>query len=167
MAEKDIIFSSKIKYTGIFSLKDLYLFCYDWLKEETDLILSEKKYKEKIVGDTKNVEIIWEGERKVTDYFKFEIKVEFMILGMKKVEINQAGRKISANQGQIEIKVKGTLIRDYEGKFEKSSTQKFWRSIYEKWIIPSRIEQFESKLTEDCDEFLSQTKAFLDLEARR
>ena len=32
--EQDLIFSSKIKYDGVFSFKDFYKFCYDWLNEE-------------------------------------------------------------------------------------------------------------------------------------
>ena len=57
MAEKDIIFSSKIKYGGIFSFKDFYRFCYDWLVDETGLGVVEEKYAEKLEGDAKMIEI--------------------------------------------------------------------------------------------------------------
>ncbi len=167
MAEKDKIFSSKMKYEGIFSFKDFYRFCYDWLTEETELDVAETKYKEKLKGDSKDIEIEWKGERKVTDYFKFEIKVEFRILGLKQIEISKGEVRIKTDEGSVEAKVTGTLIRDYEGQFETTSTKKFMRSIYEKWVIPSRIEQFEEKLISDCDEFLSQAKAYLDLEGKR
>lgn len=167
MAEKQEIFSSGLKYTGIFNLGDFYKWAYDWLADETELDLAEKKYKEKINGDAKELEIEWDGKRKVTDYFQFQIKVSFRILGLIKIELNEGGRKVKANKGQVEMKVKGTLIRDYDGKFEKTATRKFMRSIYEKWVIPSRIEEFEEKLIGDCDEFLSQAKAFLDLEGKR
>jgi len=167
MAEKDQIFSSKIKYEGIVSFKDFYRFCYDWLTEETELDVAETKYVEKLKGDAKELEIEWTGERKVTDYFKFQVKAKFQVLGLKEVEIAQKGMKIKTNQGSVEVKITGTLIRDYEGKFETTSHKKFMRSIYEKWVIPSRIEQFEDKLISDCDEFLSQAKAYLDLEGKR
>jgi len=167
MAEKDKIFSSKIKYEGIVSFKDFYRFCYDWLTEETELLVSEKKYKEKLKVDAKDIDIEWVGERKVTDYFKFEIKAVFRILGLKNVEAIQSGVKVKTNQGSVEVTISGTLIRDYDGKFETTSGKKFMRSIYEKWVIPSRIEQFEDKLISDCDEFLSQAKAYLDLEGKR
>ena len=74
MVEKETIFSSRIKYNGIFSFKDLYKFCYDWLTEETGLLLVEEKYEEKLAGDAKEMKIDWVGTKKVTDYFKFEIK---------------------------------------------------------------------------------------------
>jgi hypothetical protein len=166
MPEKDTIFSSKIKYGGIFLFKDFYKFCYDWLVDETDLLISEDKYVEKLDGDSKNIDIQWTGIRKVTDYFKFEVKVVFRIIGLTNVEISQNNAKIKTNKGTVEVRIKGTIIKDWQGKFETKAFQKFLRSIYEKWVIPSRIEQFEEKLIGDCDEFLSQTKAYLDLEGK-
>ena len=166
MPEKDTIFSSKIKYIGIFLFKDFYRFCYDWLTDETDLLISEDKYTEKLDGDSKNIDIQWTGIKKVTDYFKFEVKVVFRIIRLTNVEINRNNVKIKTNEGSVEIRVKGTLIKDWQGKFEAKAFRKFLRSIYEKWVIPSRIEQFEEKLIGDCNEFLSQAKAYLDLEGK-
>lgn len=167
MSEKEQIFSSKIKYDGIMDFPATYKFGYDWLSQEKEFNMSESAYKEKIKGDSKELEIEWKGFAKATDYFKFEIKVEIKVLGLTDVEIVQDGIKKKLNKGSIEIKIKGTLVRDYDGKFEKSSTQKFMRSIYEKWVIPSRIDEYEGKLIGICDEFLSQVKSFLDLSGRR
>ena len=159
MPEKDTIFSSKIKYAGIFSFKDFYRFCYDWLTDETALLISEDKYVEKLEGESKNMDIQWTGIRKVTDYFKFEVKTTFRILGLTNVELNQNNTKIKTNKGSVEIKVKGTLIRDWQGKFEAKAFRKFLRSIYEKWVISSRIDQFEENLITYCNTCLSPAKA--------
>ena len=167
MAEKDTIFSSKIKYAGIFSFSDFYRFCYDWLTEETGLVISEEKYAEKLEGDAKNIDVKWTGFRKITDYFKFETEVTFKTIAMTKVELTQDGAKINTNKGGIEVSIKGILVRDYEGKFETTAFKKFLRSIYEKWVITSRIEEMEDKIINDCDEFLSQAKAYLDLEGKK
>lgn len=167
MAEKEQIFSSKMRSVGFFVFSEFYKFCYMWLNEEKNFDLAESVYKEKIKGDAKEIEIEWKGSSKVTDYFKFEIKVDFRILGLTDVEIVKDGHKIKMNKGDAEIKIKGTLVRDYDGKFEKSSFQKFLRSVYEKWIIPSRIDEYGEKLIGICDEFLGQAKAFLDLTGKR
>ncbi len=167
MAEKEQVFSSKIKYDGLLDFSEFYKFCYQWLTEERGFDLAETAYKEKIKGDSKEIDIEWKGSSKVTDYFKFEIKVEFQVLGLKDVEIVKEGAKIKMNKGGVGIKIKGTLIRDYQGKFEINASKKFMRSIYEKWVIPSRIEEYEGKLVGICDEFLSQAKAFLDLSGKR
>lgn len=167
MAEKDTIFSSKVKYNGIFNFADFYKFCYDWLTEETLLLISEDKYVEKLSGDSKNIDIEWSGKRKITDYFQFDAKVKFKILNLTKVEITEGGKKINTNKGSVEVSIKGILTRDYKGKFETNAFNKFLRSIYEKWIITGRIDQMEDKIIEDCDEFLGQAKAYLDLEGKR
>ena len=48
MSEKETIFSSKAKHKGVFTFKDFYKFCYDWLTEETGLYIAEGKYEEKV-----------------------------------------------------------------------------------------------------------------------
>ncbi|MGD9276731.1 MAG: hypothetical protein PVJ67_06175 [Candidatus Pacearchaeota archaeon] len=167
MAEKEKIFSSSVKYAGIFSFKDFYKFCHEYLTEELGFGMGEGKYEEKLAGDAKNIVVEWKGEDKVTDYFQFKISVSFEVNGLKNVEVMEGNKKVKTNEGSIKVKISGTLVRDYQGKFETSGFQKFMRSIYEKWVIPSRIDQFEGKLAGDCDDFLGQAKAYLDLEGKK
>ncbi len=167
MAEKETVFSSTIKYVGIFSFVDFYKFCYEWIKEEIGMDISETKYEEKLKGDEKEIVIGWEGGKELTDYFRFDAKVKFEIKELKNIEIEQSGKKIKTNQGSVKINIKGILVRDYKGKFEMSAFNKFLRSIYEKWVIPARIEEYEGKIAGKCDEFLSQAKSYLDLEGKR
>jgi hypothetical protein len=167
MAEKDKIFSSKIKYNGIVNFANFYGFCYDWLKEETGLDMVENKYTEKLGGDSKNIEVEWSGSREITDYFKFEAKVTFKVIGLTNVEITEEGRKVKTNKGSVELAISGTIVRDHKGKFERTGFQKFIRGIYEKNVIPERIGKVKEKIMSDCDEFLSQAKSYLDLEGKR
>ena len=167
MPEKETIFSSKIKYSGIFSFKDFYKFSYDWLTGETGFDLIENKYAEKIEGATKKIEVEWSGEKKLTDYFRFDSKIKIKADGLKEIEINQGGAKIKTNQGSVEVEIKGILVKDYEGKFETTAFNKFLRGIYEKWVIPSAIEEYKGKISSDSDAFLNQAKAYLDLEGKK
>ena len=165
--EKEIIFSSKVKNTGLFSFRDFYKFCYVWLTDEEGMDVAEEKYKEKLIGNSKNIEIEWTASKKITDYFKYEIKVAFKIEDLIDVEVTKEGIKTKTNKGGVEVSIKGILSRDYDGKFDKTATRKFMRGIYEKYIIPARIHQFESKLIGMCNEFLEQAKAYLDLEGKK
>ena len=163
----DKIFSSKIKFNGIFPFSELYKFCYEWLTEEPGLLVRENKYVEKLSGDSKKIDIEWTGEKEINDYFKFEVKVEFKIVGLKQVETIQNNAKVKTNEGEVEIKVGGSLVKDYKGRFETSGIKMFLRAIYEKWVIVSGIHAMENKLNSVCDEFLSQAKAYLDLEGKK
>lgn len=168
MAEKDQIFKSSLKWKGIFPFADFYKFCNRWLTEETGLgAFSEDKYSEKLVaGNAKEIDIEWTASKKMTDYFKMEMKVKFEIKGLVEVEIQKNGVKIKSNQGEIKMDVKGFLIKDYDSKFESTAFRKFLRGIYEKWVIKPRIDQFEDKVADDSNEFLGQAKAYLDLEGK-
>jgi hypothetical protein len=153
---------------GFFVFKDFYQFCYDWLTEQTGIgNLSEAGYSEKIVSDSKNIDIEWKGSKKITDYFRGVYGIKFKIMGMKDAEAQKGDMKISGNKGEVKISVKGILERDWQGKFEESGFQKFIRSIYEKWVIPQRVDKMEDVVVGDCDEFVSQAKAFLSLEGQK
>ena len=167
MAEKTIHFKSSTKFTGIFNFANFYKFCYDWMMEEIGMeFIEESKYAEKIKGDEKEIDVKWRGEKKLTDYFKFEMGVDFEIKMLKEIEIIKDGKKIKTNQGEVKMKVKGTLVKDYQGKFEKTALLKFLRSVYEKWVVTARVDQFENKIGEDCTEYLVQAKSWLDLEGK-
>ncbi len=167
MAEEETVFSSKIGYSGIFSFKDFYKFCYDWLTEETGLNISEDKYEEKLSGDSKSIKVGWSSSKDMNDYFRFGAKISISGSGLTKVEVNKDGIKTEMNKGSVNVEIKGSLVRDYQGKFETTPFNKFLRSTYEKWIIHSKIEEYEDKIISSCDEFLSQAKAYLDLEGRK
>jgi hypothetical protein len=164
---KDVVFSSSIKYSGIFNFKSFYEFCFKWLKGEVGLSISEEEYEEKLKGNAKDLKIVWKGRAKVSDYFHYEVSIAFEVEGLTEVELLQGDAKIKTNQGKIKIKLKGTFIKDPAGQFETSATMKVWRGIYEKFIIPGRVKQYEDKLVDNCDEFLGQAKAFLDLEGQK
>ena len=167
MAIRTQLFKSKVKHVGIFGFKELYEFCYNWVMTEIEPAnFDEKVYSEKVIGDGKNIDIEWEFEKILGPYFKYEVKLIFKTIMMKDVEINRDGKKIKTNNGEIGVEVTGTLVHDYANKFEDGAW-KAWRTIYEKWIIPGRIEALEGKTISDLDEILIQTKAFLDLEGIR
>jgi len=159
MGEEKEVFSSKVKYEGVFSFKDFYKFCHAYLLNDKSLDVAEATYSEKIKGDSKDVEVEWKFEKKKTDYFKFKGGVKFRVINMKGVEVTQDNVKIKTNIGQIEVAIKGILERDYDGKFERTAFRKFWRSVYEKWVIPSTVNKYEDDLASLCDDFLGQAKA--------
>jgi len=165
MVEKDLMYKGKIKHGGIFHFKDFYSFAYDWfISEDYDLV--EKKYTEKVSGDAKEIEIIWEGYKRVSDYFRFVIKVRWLILGMKDVEVQREGKKVKMNSGTLEVAFQAILEKDYENRWENKPLFKFLRGVYDRYIIRSRIDTYEQKVILELLEFIDQVKAFLALESK-
>lgn len=165
MVEKDKVFEGKIRQVGLFDFKEFYRFCYTWLVDE-GYFLSEKKYSEKITATGKEVEIEWNALKKISDYFRFSLKVNWRILGMTSVEVEDNGKKIKMNKGDVEIKVSATLEKDYEHRWESYAFLKFLRGIYDRYIIRGRIDLYEDKIFSETDEFLAQAKSFLAIEGK-
>ncbi len=164
MSEKDTIFSGKIKHNGLFDFKELYRFCYVWLTDY-GYSVTEKKYSEKAKPDgSKDLEIEWEAKKKISDYFRFIIKITWRIIAMTKTEAEYEGKKVKMEKGDLEISFKAVLEKDYEHRWESSPFLKFLRSVYDRYIIKGRIKDYEDRLTEEVDELIAQAKSFLALE---
>jgi hypothetical protein len=165
MAEKKEVFKQKIKTKGYWNYADVYNFCFNWLKDE-GYSVSESEYVEKISSFGKEIMLNWEASKKVTDYFQQKIIVSWHILGMKDAEVEQDGKKVSTNKGEIAITIKANLIRDYEERWEDKPFNKFMRGIYEKYIIRTTVEEYEGDLEDKGNEYVKEIKAFLNLSGR-
>lgn len=162
MAELDKIVAGKIKHTGLFVFKEAYNFFYEML-EDYGYIIAEKEYAEKITPNGKDVKVEWYVWRKISEYFKFVLKIRIFCEGLSKQEVQ--GK--AYDKGAVKVEINGFLEKDYESRWESHPFQKFLRDIYDRYIIRNRIEGYEDRISEEVDESLSQLKTFLSLEAKR
>ncbi len=162
MAEKDVVVKRKLRHKGIFDFKETYNFGYSWLTDN-DYDLTEKNYTEKVTDRGKEVVIEWEALRKISDYFRFQIKANWRVLGMNDIEVEEEGKKVGMQKGDVTIRFSGILIKDYENRWEGNPFFKFLRGLYERYIIRSRIEKYEDKLFGEVDELIAEMRAFLAL----
>jgi len=167
MVEKDQVIKEKIKYAGLGDFGDIYKFARDWFWKE-DFNLIEEGYTEKIKPNGKDLELLWAASKKVSDYFKITIKLKWVILGMSDVEVEVDGRKKKMNKfGEIGIEVKGILEKDYNSKWEVNAWQKFFKDVYQKYVIPQRTDQKEDQTRDFVQDFKEEMKAFLELSGRK
>ena len=165
MAQKKQIYKEKVKQTGYWQYTEIYDMLFNWLKDN-DYKLKEELYNEKLQSNGKELIIKWAADRKVTDYFKYLIKLDWHILGMKDAEVEIDGKKISTNKGEIGIDFAATIVKDYEKRWEDKPLWKFLRSVYEKYIIRKTIDEYEDDLEDEVKELISDFKAFLRIPAR-
>ncbi|MFH1307570.1 MAG: hypothetical protein ABIH72_01835 [archaeon] len=166
MSEKDVIFTGKVKSSAIFDYKETYKFVYNALLD-LSYFVEEKTYTEKITSAGKEIEIEWFAKRKISDYFRFLLKVKWRVMDLVDVEVEENGRKRKMNKGSVEVKITATLEKDYEHRWENNAFTKFMRGLYDKYIIRSRVDMYEDKITEETEEVLAQVKSWLSLEGMR
>ena len=166
MAERDLLLKEKFDHTGIFDFGAFYSFAHSWFKEE-GYSVDEDKYSEKVSGNSRDIIIEWTIVKRLSDYFKIEHKVRFMIEKLTDVEVEINGTKKKMNKGKVEMEIKANLVSDPESKWDKTPFYRFIRDIYSKYIIPSRIDSLKNKTTDDARKFKEELKYYLELIGRR
>jgi len=152
---------------GVVDFSGIYSFLFEWIKGE-DYGIIEDIYTEKVKGEAKDIDIKWTASKKLTDYFKSSLDIKWRILGMKDVEVEIDGKKKNLNKVvELRIDIKGVLEKDYDNKWNKSATTKFFKEIYQKYVIPTRTDKMEDKVEAMVKDFKEEAKAFLELAGRR
>jgi hypothetical protein len=166
MAERDVILREKVTYTGICDFKGLYMFAWNWFKDELYGV-DEVRYVEKVTGNAKDLDIEWRAVRPVSDFFKIDIRVTFEVRGLSDVEVEIDGVKKQMNKGKVDVSLRGTLVRDPDSKWDRSPWYKFFREIYSKYVVPGRVFDMKLKVQKDVQVFKDEVKAYLDLMGKR
>lgn len=137
-----------------FDIKELYTIMHDWLVQRGYDFL-EKQY----VEEKNDIKAKWDAEKKIDDYTKFVIKISLKISNVQEVETPK--RKLK--QGDINIKFESYIQRDYEETWEKRPTHKFFRGLFDKYVVKGKFEDYEKKLKEETYHFYEDVKAFLKM----
>jgi hypothetical protein len=165
MAQKKLLYKEKLKQTGYWTYKELYHAVFHWLREHNYKIF-EELYNEKLKSNGKEVIIKWRCERKITDYFKYQQRIDWHIIGMKDADVEIDGKKISTQKGEVEIIFIAELIKDYERRWEDKPFWKFLRSVYEKYVVRETLEQYEDEVRDELKEMITEIKSFLRIPGR-
>lgn len=166
MAEKEEVIKEKVEHSGIFNFSEFYSFAHRWLKEE-DYGVAEEKYTEKVSGNARDIYFEWKASKQLSDYFKIEIKMKFDISDLVDVEVEIDGKKKKMHKGKVGLEIKGTLVRDPDSKWDTSPFYRFLRDVYNKYLVPKRVENISMKVQSDVKDFKEELKAFLELLGRR
>ena len=162
MPKEDTIFDgTKIKYSGNFDYKEIYKKLYTWITQQGYSKPYEEKYWEKVKPDGKLVEFVWNTENIKEDYFKFKITIQFTFDGLKEAEAEYKGKKIKLDNGRTEIKFSAKLERNFNRKWKNENGLMF--QLYEKYIIPDKIEEAKIDLYQDTNKLIEETKNYFNL----
>jgi len=167
MAEKDILIKEKLDHSGVFDFAGFYGFAHQWWREHLYDGVTEEKYSEKVSGNTKEIYIEWKASKRLSDYWKIEQQIKLDISGLTEVEVEIDGKRKKMNKGKIAVEIKGVMIRDPDSKWDRTPMMRFLREVYNKYVIPGRVESIEQKITADTRNWKDELKAYLDLTGKR
>ena len=160
---KDYLFQNfKLKQDSVFDLTELYKTLFRWF-DVSGYTFYEKEYNDIDEPGGKHLELYWYSEKPMDAYVKFVIEINFLVLGLQKVELEKGGVKIKTNKGSIEFRITAYLLKDYDNKWSKTPLQSKIRFLYDRFIIRSRIDKLEGDLIKDVNSMMDEIKTFLDI----
>ncbi|MGM5485401.1 MAG: hypothetical protein ACQEP1_06035 [Nanobdellota archaeon] len=161
--ERKIVFDHrKINYKGIFSFTELYNMIDSWFAER-GYTKHELRYDEEVKEDGKRIYVNKEPSKNIKDYMSYVIQCEIECNHLKEVEVERDGKKMMLNQGDCTVVITGHINTDYEAKWEKKPWYYFIRGLVDKFVWNVHLGRGEGELAEECGDFLSQVRSFLNL----
>ena len=113
MAERRVIVDGlKLKYKGLFNVEELYKLIDHWFREKAytkhELVCQEQVFK-----DGREIKVVKEPYKKITDYAKFVINVTINISSMKDVTIERDSKKLNLNDASLSYEPESSPILGY------------------------------------------------------
>ena len=163
MAEKKIVYQDKfIAFEGLFNLKDLFRTIVKWFNERGYDMWENKNYEE-VYEDGKKIIFELIPYKKVSDYYKLEIRVFAVFENLKEVHVELNGVKQRLLKGRGDFTFDATLITDYENRWEGRAVYYFYRTLIDKFIYKSYTDKYEVELKKEAQEVQEEIKAYLNM----
>jgi hypothetical protein len=124
-----------LRYNGLFDYDAFYAAFVDWSKDNGYLWL-ESIFKHKVPSPAgAEQEILWELKKNVTEFVKYEIKINAHIWDMLEVHIDVGGKQKSLTNARIDIQIQPVVLLDWQKRFQGGGMQRFFSKMY--WKIMS------------------------------
>jgi len=133
----------KIEVHGPFDFKKIYKTAKDYLFDK-QYDFTEKKYEWKDKAAGKEIDIVFEGERKISELIKFHL--DFVVVGRKIVPHEEKVK------GEIDMRVIGYLELDYKDQWSHNKFLEFLFKVYTDGIISWDIDKQVGRLSEEATE---------------
>jgi hypothetical protein len=157
-----VTLSSKAKYEGIFDAGEWYNLMWD-VFGGFGYEIWEEKYKEKVVGDAKELDLDWKCFKDVDNYTRFMITADILILGLQSVEVQKDGVKSKADKAAIEITFKASLVTDYDDRWSKSFILRMLKGFYNRYVYRPTFSHYKAKIYEEMYQIQNEVKGFFNL----
>ncbi len=151
----------KFSYEGVFSAAELYEIISSFFFEK-GWDWYEKINQEQITPEGKQMHIIFEPWKNVSDYYKLTTRIVFNLTDIKDIEVEHDGKQIKLDHGLVKITFDGYVNSDRKKKWTKPF---YWllSMIMEKYFFRQHFTKFEDWIKSDLDDLLHKIKTYLNV----
>ncbi len=161
----------EIENEETFHMKNLYKMIHDWLDEEGFKSIYEDTnpeifYLERMLGTgTKEHRIWWRClmSPRGSKYYRYFLKIDFMTLNMKSIEVMHQGHKMKTDRGDVIIKIWAYIQLDYKKEWRKNSFLMKFDKWFRERIYKAQIEAYKIDLYKTTYRLQNIIKQYLKL----
>lgn len=180
MNDVSVIPEFKIKFSDVFSLRNLYIMMHETLIEEgwvgadgdpegsdVETYYSENIYQKGAHKGGKEMWIYWRTWRfpggRPNGYFKQFLDIDMHMAYMQNIEVVHQGQKMQAQKGEIELSFRPKIVGDWRGDWATHPLLKHFQHIYEKRLMVKEVDKQEKILWKDTYRVHNKIKQYLEL----
>ncbi|MDP3698419.1 MAG: hypothetical protein Q8R47_02430 [Nanoarchaeota archaeon] len=151
----------KFTYEGLFNLDELhnvissffYEKGYDWY---------EKMNQVTVTSSGKQMRIILEPWKNITDYYKLIISIKMNVIDLKDVDVQAGSTVIKTSQGTLRVVFDGYVISDRKNKWSEKPLYWFMSILFEKYFFKEHYRKAETWLKSDVEDLHNKIKTYLN-----
>jgi len=166
MIKDYVLHDEFIEYSGPFEIKELYKLLNAYFRTY-HYARNEKKHFEKKTEEGRVIELELEPLKTVSDYISLRMGIDIAITNIKDISIEIKGQKQTLQQGDVSIRFRSFILKDYAETWESNPFLMFIRAVVDKFIYKTHIGEFSDELVDDTKNLQLQIKSFLNLYTRR
>jgi hypothetical protein len=164
MAEREVLIEkARVEFDGLFDLRDM-MNQVKALGSDKGYFHIEKRHTESVSPDGKFIELDIVLTKKLTDYARSDVAFFIQAQNVKEKVVEVKKHKRRLLHGHLIILVDGSLITDYERRWEIKPTFYVLRAIFERYVYSSYLNSIRTQIKDDSSFMIENLKAYLNLE---
>lgn len=152
----------KLEYSGLMDVKELFRLISSFCRER-EYQKKEDKNHEHNKPEGKYIEYEISPWKKVSDYYRYVIKIRMLFQQLNKVEIVKDKKKVQIDKGKVIIYLDGYIEHDYSNRWDDRPLFLFIRTMYDKFIYKMYTEKFEQMLVHEVQDLYNELEKFLNI----
>jgi len=155
-----------LEYSGPFELREFYLLIDHFIKNH-HYDKKEVKHYEKRTEEERYIELVLEPFKTISEFMKLAFELEIFIRNLKDIKVDVGEEKKTIQQGDVTIRFRAWVHKDYGELWERRPFLFFWRTLADKFIYRMHLAKFTDEVAGDVRLLRTSIKSFLNLYQRR
>ncbi len=162
MAERNLIIDrQKFSYEGLFNPAELYNVIQSWFFEKAWDWYEELNHEE-VTPEGKQIRLVLEPWKSVTDYYKLIIAMKVIMSDLKEVEVEKNGETLRLHHGLVKITFDGIVLSDRNDLWTEKPFYWLITILKEKYFLRHHFDKMEIWVKSDLDDLQQKIKTYLN-----